>query len=66
MAKRMSSELSREGMPRVEAEPRGGSDVRFADAQRVVDAFRDAPRVDGAQFRRDVEESVDQTPDPRP
>lgn len=38
---------------------------RLVDARLVTELFRGAPRVDARQFRRDLDEAVDQTVDPR-
>lgn len=38
---------------------------RLVDARLVAEIFRGAPRVDGEQFRRDLDEVVDQDAEPR-
>ena len=38
---------------------------RLVDARFVTELFRGAPRVDGDQFRRDLDAGVDQMMDPR-
>jgi antitoxin (DNA-binding transcriptional repressor) of toxin-antitoxin stability system len=38
---------------------------RLVDARFVSDLFRHAPRVDREQFRRDIDDAVDQEAEPR-
>lgn len=38
---------------------------RLVDVRLVTELFRDAPRADAGQFRRDLDASVDQSVDPR-
>lgn len=38
---------------------------RLVDARLVAEIFHGAPRVDGDQFRRDLDEVVDQDAEPR-
>jgi antitoxin (DNA-binding transcriptional repressor) of toxin-antitoxin stability system len=38
---------------------------RFVPAGEVAAAFASAPRLDGTRFRRDLDNLVDQRPDPR-
>jgi antitoxin (DNA-binding transcriptional repressor) of toxin-antitoxin stability system len=38
---------------------------RFVNAEAAVAMFRGAPAVDSGQFRRDVDEHLDQDPTPR-
>lgn len=39
--------------------------ARLVDVRLVTELFRGAPRVDQAQFRRDLDDAVDQTVNPR-
>lgn len=39
--------------------------ARLVDVRLVTELFRGAPRVDGGQFRRDLDDAVAQTVDPR-
>ena len=38
---------------------------RLVDVRLVTELFRGAPRVDGARFRRDLDDAVDQGSEPR-
>lgn len=38
---------------------------RLVDVRLVTELFQGAPRVDGTRFRHDLDEVVDQGPDPR-
>jgi prevent-host-death family protein len=38
---------------------------RFVPAEQVIAAFRGAPPIDPAQFRRDIDAVVDEDPTPR-
>lgn len=38
---------------------------RMVDVRLVIELFQGAPRVDGARFRQDLDEAVDQSMEPR-
>ena len=38
---------------------------RLVDVHAVTEAFRDAPRIDAARFRDDIDSAADQDPAPR-
>ena len=55
--------VTRDGVPVGELVPLRRH--RFVSASAVVEMFRGAPRVDGHQFRADLDENVDQDVEPR-
>jgi antitoxin (DNA-binding transcriptional repressor) of toxin-antitoxin stability system len=55
--------VTRNGVPAGELRPLQAR--RFVAARAAVDAFANAPAIDRAAFREDVDAHVDQDPEPR-
>lgn len=55
--------VTRNGVPVGELRP--VQPRRFVSAEALAEAYRTAPTVDGARFRADVDDVVDQDPAPR-
>jgi len=55
--------ITRNGRPVGELRPLRRD--RFVEAVAVVDVFQHAPAIDGARFRKDIDEFVDQRVRPR-
>jgi antitoxin (DNA-binding transcriptional repressor) of toxin-antitoxin stability system len=55
--------VTRNGVAVGELRPLEGR--RYVPAEELVTLFRNAPRIDGRRFRRDVDRALDQDPRPR-